>query len=97
MAPEEVAITVKNIMIKDHTMFLIPLNRDYDIESIDLSAQSILDIVFGVVRWVGREIDTKKKIKVPKRKRILKIQEALLDSDIADPLGIPAFSRKKKK
>jgi len=54
---EELAFTIKRILLAKTTLFLIPQNPAYGIQQVDLYKKNILKILLGRVVWYGRELE----------------------------------------
>ena len=54
---EELAFTLKRILLEGTTLILIPQNPAYEIQKTNLYKKNILNILLGRVVWYGRELE----------------------------------------
>ena len=52
---EDIAFTLKRIVLNETKLFLIPQNPIYPIQKIDLHKKNILNVLIGRVEWEGKE------------------------------------------
>lgn len=53
---EEAAFTIKRVILTETHLLLVPSNIKYEIQEIELVGRSMLDIIWGVVVWMGRNV-----------------------------------------
>ncbi len=54
---DELALTLKRILLSNTKLILIPQNPSYPLQEIDLHKKNILNILLGRVVWYGRELE----------------------------------------